>query len=266
VYSRNLETVSSARTRIERDVDPDAVRRLKETAKADITIGVQTSKSRGHFHHADAAVCPDCRRRFQTHTGVSQDPDGFIAVLTPAPQRNTAVSVGGSTVTVDALVEVGRMPIVAHAATSNRIARMAADRMPAQAVRERPVRLGLIDRPRDIPRDISRSASFVRRARRPDAAAAAGMDEWEQRLGTGARPVPNHECNDRNLRVSSSPRRTSKSPSTARFRRPDPPAPHSLHPRGRRFETRRAHFVMTIADRSRLSGSTSPMRCWLPST
>ena len=39
VYSRNLETVSSARTRIERDFDPDAVRRLKETSKTDITIG-----------------------------------------------------------------------------------------------------------------------------------------------------------------------------------------------------------------------------------
>jgi dihydrofolate reductase len=39
VYSRGLETVSSARTRIERDFDPDSVRRLKETSKADITIG-----------------------------------------------------------------------------------------------------------------------------------------------------------------------------------------------------------------------------------
>jgi dihydrofolate reductase len=39
VYSRTLHTVSSARTRIERDLDPDAVRRLKETSKADITIG-----------------------------------------------------------------------------------------------------------------------------------------------------------------------------------------------------------------------------------
>src|ERR1700679_3171989 len=39
VYSRNLETVSSQRTRIERDLHPDAVRRLKETSKADITIG-----------------------------------------------------------------------------------------------------------------------------------------------------------------------------------------------------------------------------------
>lgn len=39
VYSRTLQTVSSARTRIERDLDPDAVRRLKETSTADITIG-----------------------------------------------------------------------------------------------------------------------------------------------------------------------------------------------------------------------------------
>jgi dihydrofolate reductase len=39
VYSRTLQTASSARTRIERDLDPDAVRRLKETSKADITIG-----------------------------------------------------------------------------------------------------------------------------------------------------------------------------------------------------------------------------------
>jgi dihydrofolate reductase len=39
VYSRNLETVSSARTRIERDLDPEAVRRLKETSATDITIG-----------------------------------------------------------------------------------------------------------------------------------------------------------------------------------------------------------------------------------
>jgi dihydrofolate reductase len=39
VYSRSLETVASARTRIERDLDPDSVRRLKETSNTDITIG-----------------------------------------------------------------------------------------------------------------------------------------------------------------------------------------------------------------------------------
>jgi dihydrofolate reductase len=39
VYSRTLETVSSARTRIERDFDPDAVRQMKASAGRDITVG-----------------------------------------------------------------------------------------------------------------------------------------------------------------------------------------------------------------------------------
>ncbi|MGI8903709.1 MAG: dihydrofolate reductase family protein [Solirubrobacteraceae bacterium] len=39
VYSSTLETVSSARTRIERAFDPDAIRRLKETSERDITVG-----------------------------------------------------------------------------------------------------------------------------------------------------------------------------------------------------------------------------------
>ena len=38
VYSRGLEAVSSARTRIEREFDPDAVRRLKAGAEHDITV------------------------------------------------------------------------------------------------------------------------------------------------------------------------------------------------------------------------------------
>ncbi len=39
VYSTILEGVSSARTRIERAFDPEAVRRLKATAERDVTIG-----------------------------------------------------------------------------------------------------------------------------------------------------------------------------------------------------------------------------------
>ncbi len=39
VYSRTLQAASSARTRIEREFDPDAVRLLKQSAQADITIG-----------------------------------------------------------------------------------------------------------------------------------------------------------------------------------------------------------------------------------
>ena len=39
VYSRTLETVSSARTRIERDFNPEAVRQLKARADRDISVG-----------------------------------------------------------------------------------------------------------------------------------------------------------------------------------------------------------------------------------
>jgi dihydrofolate reductase len=39
VYSKTLETVTSDRTRIERDFDPEAVRQLKARAVRDITVG-----------------------------------------------------------------------------------------------------------------------------------------------------------------------------------------------------------------------------------
>jgi dihydrofolate reductase len=39
VYSSVLETVDTARTRIERDFDPEAVRRLKASADHDLTVG-----------------------------------------------------------------------------------------------------------------------------------------------------------------------------------------------------------------------------------
>jgi dihydrofolate reductase len=39
VYSSTLQEVSSARTRIERDFDPEAVRQMKASADRDITVG-----------------------------------------------------------------------------------------------------------------------------------------------------------------------------------------------------------------------------------
>jgi dihydrofolate reductase len=39
VYSRTLETVSSARTRIERELDPDAIERMKQSSGSDLGIG-----------------------------------------------------------------------------------------------------------------------------------------------------------------------------------------------------------------------------------
>lgn len=39
VYSRTLDAPSTSRTRIERDFDPDAVRRLKDEAERDLAVG-----------------------------------------------------------------------------------------------------------------------------------------------------------------------------------------------------------------------------------
>jgi len=39
VYSKTLETVSSARTRIERGFDTEAIRQMKSTARSDISVG-----------------------------------------------------------------------------------------------------------------------------------------------------------------------------------------------------------------------------------
>jgi len=39
VYSTSLQAVSSARTRIERVFDPDAIRKMKTTLRSDITVG-----------------------------------------------------------------------------------------------------------------------------------------------------------------------------------------------------------------------------------
>ena len=42
VYSTTLDEVTTARTRIERQLDPEAVRRLKESSSADLSIGGAT--------------------------------------------------------------------------------------------------------------------------------------------------------------------------------------------------------------------------------
>lgn len=39
VYSKNLETVATAKTRIERNFDPQAVKQLKSSAERDLTVG-----------------------------------------------------------------------------------------------------------------------------------------------------------------------------------------------------------------------------------
>jgi len=50
VYSSTLEAVSTARTRIERQFDPDAVRRLKEASGPDLSIGGATIGAEAFRH------------------------------------------------------------------------------------------------------------------------------------------------------------------------------------------------------------------------
>jgi dihydrofolate reductase len=61
VYSTTLEHVSTARTRLERSFDPDAVRQLKETVDRDLSIGGPTLAA-----HAIAAGLVDELHLFLT--------------------------------------------------------------------------------------------------------------------------------------------------------------------------------------------------------
>lgn len=50
VYSSTLETVSTARTRLERQFDPETVRQLKEASSADLSIGGATIATEAFRH------------------------------------------------------------------------------------------------------------------------------------------------------------------------------------------------------------------------
>ena len=56
VFSRTLEQASSARTRIERDFDPGAVRRMKASAQRDLTVGGPSLAA----HAIEAGLVDEC--------------------------------------------------------------------------------------------------------------------------------------------------------------------------------------------------------------
>ena len=56
VYSGSLEAVSTARTRIERDFDPDAVRQMKAAAGSDLAVGGPTLAT----HAFKAGLVDEC--------------------------------------------------------------------------------------------------------------------------------------------------------------------------------------------------------------
>ena len=86
VYSTTLESVSSARTRIERTFDPDAVRTLKAEAEADLTVDGPNLAAQ-----AIAAGLVDEYHLFTTSTAVGGGkrffPDGVRLELQLLEQR-----------------------------------------------------------------------------------------------------------------------------------------------------------------------------------
>ena len=57
VYSKALDAVSSARTRLERDFDPEAIRRMKASADRDLSVGGPTLAAR----FFEAGLVDECR-------------------------------------------------------------------------------------------------------------------------------------------------------------------------------------------------------------
>ena len=86
VYSSTLEAPSTARTRIERTFDADAVRELKASSERDVTVG-----GPGLASHALAAGIVDELQLFVTPVlvggGTRAFPDGYHAQLELADER-----------------------------------------------------------------------------------------------------------------------------------------------------------------------------------
>jgi len=92
VYSTTLDSVSSARTRLERTFDPDAVRRLKDGSDSDLTVNGPTLAAQ-----AIAAGLVDDYHLFRTTTvvggGTRFFPDGVRLDLQLVEQRAFASGV-----------------------------------------------------------------------------------------------------------------------------------------------------------------------------
>jgi dihydrofolate reductase len=92
VYSKTLPTPSSAKTRIEREFDPEAVRRLKATATRDLTVGRSRACGPGDRGRARQRISPAprarSRRRRQTLPTGRRAHEPRAAGRTPVPQRH----------------------------------------------------------------------------------------------------------------------------------------------------------------------------------
>ena len=106
VYSRPLGSVASARTRIEREFDPDAVRRLKERSERDISVGGPTSpRRRSRPGWSTSAICSSTRSSSAAARGRCRTVSGSTRPARRAPlrQRRRAPALPGAPLSLGAV-------------------------------------------------------------------------------------------------------------------------------------------------------------------
>ena len=92
MYSRTLQTVSNARTRIEREFDRDAVRRLKQSSGADIAVG--GAEFAGHAIGAGwstSAICSCARSWWEAASALRANVRAQLELLDERRFRNGVV-------------------------------------------------------------------------------------------------------------------------------------------------------------------------------
>jgi dihydrofolate reductase len=121
VYSKTLERVSTARTRIERNFDPEAVRQLKETAGRDVLVGGPALAAEafraGLVDRMPPARLADRGRERQTVPSRQRPPAARAAGPTPFRQRRGLPPLPRS----DVKARVAAAPVYSPPATAGRI-------------------------------------------------------------------------------------------------------------------------------------------------
>ena len=93
VYSKTLESASTARTRIERDFDPEAVRQLKASAHDDLGVGGPSSRRRRSEPGSwTSATSSSCRSSWAAASGRCRTASGWSSTCSTSAVSGTAPS------------------------------------------------------------------------------------------------------------------------------------------------------------------------------
>ncbi len=90
VYSRTLPAVTSARTRLERDFDPDAVRRLVASARSGTSASAGRTSRRARSRPGSSTTCTCSGARSWSAAARPRCPTGSGSTWSPSPRTEFA--------------------------------------------------------------------------------------------------------------------------------------------------------------------------------